>query len=276
MALTRRTLTVLGLSASGLAGAALYLTLAAAPVSAADHNDPHRVQSDQFWNSKATDGADPSADIADLFAWNRQADPAAAPDPDKDTLVLILTWRLDDTDPALDPSVRYGIHIDAFGDVLKKPDSKADFNIYVRHGQNPKTGAWGVKIDGLPGTSKSVVGTVGKELSVDVQGPKGAGKTKIISSVFDDPFVFDFDGFFYGLSVGLGNESPEVIADPALRDGRNPPFALKPNRPFGFNNTNDTIAGINVGAVVIEMPLQVVRARTSKINVWSTTARPTP
>lgn len=273
MPITRRTLALSGLSASALAGT-LYLAVAASPVSAADHNDPHRVQSDQFWNSQATDGADPSADIADLFAWNRQADPAAAPDPDKDTLVLILTWRLDDTEPKLDPTVRYGIHIDAFGDVLSKPDSKADYNVYVRHGQNPKTGAWGVKIDGLPGTTKSVVGAVGKELTVDVQSPVGAGKTKVVSSVFDDPFVFDFDGFFYGLSVGLGNESPNVIADPALRDDRDPPFAPRPDRPFGFNNKNDTIAGINVGAVVIEMPLHVVRARTSKINVWSTTARP--
>lgn len=259
---------------SMLGGAIAIGVLAARPVAAADHNDPHRVQSDQFWNTTSTDGADPAADIADLFAWNQLADPAAGPNPEKDSIVLILSWRLDDENPELDPSVRYGIHVDVKGDVLKKPDSKADYNIYVRHGQDTKTKSWGVKIEGLPGTTKKIVGRVGEELRVPVKGALGAAEARVISSVFDDPFVFDFDGFFYGLSVGLGNDRPNEIADAALRDKRKPAFALKANRPFGFNNKNDTIAGINVGAVVIEMPLHVLKAKTSKINVWSTTARP--
>ncbi len=276
MTKSRRFWTFAGLTAAIVAGAGLVGGFAPRLVAAADHNDPHRVQSDQFWNTTSTKGADSAADIADLFAWNRLADPASGPNPDRDSLVLILTWRLDDTRPELDPTVRYGIHLDAFGDVFDKPDGEPDYDIYVRHGQDPRTKAWGVKIEGLPGAKAALVGAVGKELTAAVKGPLGAGETRVISSVFDDPFVFDFDGFFYGLSVGLGNDSPEAIADPTLRDTRSPGFALKPNRPFGFNNKNDTIAGINVGAVVIEMPLHVVEAGTSKINVWSTTARPAP
>lgn len=249
---------------------------------AADHNDPRRVQSTQFWNTTTTDGADPAADIADLFAWNRLATPGA-PDPLQDTLVLAITWRVDaNTGASLDETVRFGIHIDNGSKFSVKGDSKSDFDIWIRHGKNAQ-GRWGVRIDNLPGYDAPLIGPVGEVLEVDVARNGYSGTAKVLSGLFDDPFVFDFDGFFYGLSVGQGNPAPsdyDEIANP-LPDGRQPPFALQPTRPFGFDNENDTVAGVDVHGVVIELPLRVVLREATLfgelkdyLNVWSTSSRP--
>jgi hypothetical protein len=106
----------------------------------------------------------------------------------------------------------------------------------------------------------------------------------VLSGLFDDPFVFDFDGFFYGLSVGQGNPAPPSFDEEQnpFPDEREPAFALQPTRPFGFDNRNDTIAGVDVHGVVIEIPLRIVLREATLfgrfkdyLNVWSTTARPT-
>lgn len=270
-----------------LLAAAACATVAAglarsAPSDAADHNDPRRVQSTQFWNTASTEGADPAADIADLFAWNRQATPGSS-DPLKDTLVLILTWRVDASSGAsLDDTVRYGIHIDNGSTFSVDGDSESDHDLWIRHGKNAQ-GEWGVRIDNLPGLDGALVGPVGERLEVEVASGDHRGTTTVMSGLFDDPFVFDFDGFFYGLSVGQGNPPPpdfDEIANPQP-DDRDPPFLPQGTRPFGFNNQNDTVAGVNVHAVVIEMPLRVVlRPATlfgtfkNYLNVWSTSARP--
>jgi hypothetical protein len=269
-------------SVVALSAAFFGLSSARGPeVQAADHNDPRRVQSTEFWNTTSTEGADPAADIADLFAWNRQAVPGVA-DPLSDTLVLALTWRVNAEDgSSLDDTVRFGIHIDN-GSLLTDGDGEAEYDVWIRHGQN-RQGGWAVKVENLPGVEGAVVAPVGE--TVEVHADVGAydGTTTVLSGLFDDPFVFDFDGFFYGLSVGQGNPSPEAFHETQnpRPDGRQPGFQLQPNRPFGFNNKNDTIAGINVHAVVIEMPLRLV-LREKKVgggfknfvNVWSTSSRP--
>jgi len=250
---------------------------------AADHNDPRRVQSTQFWNTTTTDGADPAADIADLFAWNRLATPGE-PDPLEDQLVLALTWRVDAaTGASLDETVRYGIHIDNGSTFTTKGDSVADFDIWIRHGHNGQ-GRWGVRIDNLPGRQEPLIGPVGEILEVPVSGNGYDGTATVLSGLFDDPFVFDFDGFFYGLSVGQGNPAPSDYdeATNPLPDERQPPFNLQATRPFGFDNRNDTIAGVDVHGVVIELPLRVVLREATLfgqfkdyLNIWSTTSRPT-
>jgi len=268
---------------SMIAGAALLGSAAFRPpaAEAADHNDPRRVQSTEFWNTTTTAGADPAADIADLFAWNKQA-VAGSPDAMQDTLVLALTWRVNAEDgTSLDDTVRYGIHIDN-GSLLTDGDGEADFDIWIRHGKNSR-GEWGVKVENIPGVQGPVIAPVGQVVTLPVARGDYQGEATVLSGLFDDPFVFDFDGFFYGLSVGLGNPSPTEFHETQnpQTDGRQPPFAQALTRPFGFNNQNDPIAGINVHGVVIEVPLRIV-LREKKIgsgfkeflNVWSTSARP--
>lgn len=279
MSATKNWLVYASLATSAAGIGAVVAGLPAAQ--AADHNDPRRVQSTEFWNTTTTEGADPAADIADLFAWNKQVVPGS-PDPMQDSLVLALTWRINaETGQSLDDTVRYGIHIDN-GSLLTDGDGEADYDIWIRHGQN-RNGEWGVKIENVPGVQGPIVAPVGQRVAVPAQNGDFEGEAVVMSGLFDDPFVFDFDGFFYGLSVGLGNPSPTELheTDNPQIDDRQPPFAPALTRPFGFNNQNDTIAGINVHAVVIEVPLRVV-LREKKIgsgfkefvNVWSTSARP--
>jgi hypothetical protein len=96
-------------------GAVSLASVAQAPQTtrAADHNDPIGVQA-AYRSGDSASGYevstnDPSADIADLFAWytGDQGKPAS--------VVLALTWRADPVEARerrFDPTVKYGIHID--------------------------------------------------------------------------------------------------------------------------------------------------------------------
>lgn len=210
---------------------------------AADHNDPARVQSSELRPGFTTnDPGDPAADIADLFAFHTT----------QRTLVTILTWRTNiGFDLTLDPSVMYGIHIDANG------SGDADFNIYARFGKQANGGeAWGAQIRGLPSRLDPLVLPVGIEFNT--------ADLKVLTGLFDDPFVFDFDGFINGLSIG-GISSNNQATNPDWR----------PNgRPFGLNNQNDSFRGLNVHGIIIEMSFESLGIDDEEeINVWSTSAR---
>ncbi len=228
----------------GLAAAGAFFVVAgafAAPrLHAADHNDPGRVQ------ASAADVGDPAADIADMFAWYTDQ-----------SIVLALTWRIDAAyQLEFDPEVLYGIHVD------NDNDGKAEFDIWTRFGR--KTGdssEWGVKIDNVPGTTAPIVGAVGQTLTV--------GGVKALAGLFDDPFFFDLDGFFTGLSVALGN--PAHRADPQNKEA----WALDLKRPFGFQKNNDAFAGTNVHAVILEVPRSSVLKKDFlghfiPLHVWGT------
>ena len=224
----------------GVATAALgfYVTQAGV-VAAADHNDPIRVQASGPRLPGGTvevHSGDPAGDIADLFAWHTEK-----------SLVCILSWRTDAADPELDPMLVYGIHIDNDRDF--RASDPANIDIWIRYAKSP-AGRWGQRVEGLPGIgNQAVVGAVGQKLEHE--------GIVMMTSLFDDPFAFDLDGFFNGLSVALGNKAP---AQPSkLTD-----------RPFGFNNQNDSFAGTNVGAFVVEFPLEHVRNEGNELHVWAT------
>ena len=83
-----------------------------------------------------TAGADPAADIADLYAWYDGTDVRFA---------LTFAGLGAAGDPATyDADVLYQIHIDNDGDTM------ADHSIEVRFGQNDD-GDWGVQAMGVPG-----------------------------------------------------------------------------------------------------------------------------
>ena len=262
------------------AAAAGIVSLAETPssVMAADHNDPIGVQAAyRSGDSSGYDVAtgDPSADIADLFAWytGDQGNPKS--------VVLALTWRVDpleQKEKAFDPTVRYGIHIDTSskglvdiglsGDGLtigSKLHTTATHDIFVWFGEKKtKKGEWGVMVSGLPGMSGYVIGPVGQVLAP-------APGVKIAAGLFDDPFFADLDAFFNAISVALGNQPG---ANPSLPLDRFAPVDPKTQnlvRPFGYPEGVDGFGRQNMHAVVIELPASSFPTR--KLHVWGTTAR---
>ncbi len=247
-----------------LLGAALSLVASSAPTWAADHNDPVRVQ------ATGTTTGDPAPDIADLFAYYR------GPTGKPDSLVFMLTWRADPLyEIGFDPSIRYGIHIDnnaAFSNLasFEGIGMGAEFDIWIWFGRKRgTTNEWGVYLENVPSLgTKKVAGDVGKVLAP-------APGVRIMAGLADDPFFFDLDGFFAGLSVALGNKA----GNPALPDARRSaiaPFdARRVPRPFGFTNQNDGFGRTNVHFVAIEVPAKSVLVGTDghhkDLHVWATT-----
>ncbi len=157
---------------SGLmAGAGLILALPTAAL-AADHIEAPLA------------AADPAADIADYFAWYKQA---------TGRMVFIvtvapLTGQVADGGAATyDADVLYGIHVDNDGDDV------ADHDIWIRFGQN-SAGDWGVQASGVPGADR-FDGPVEAEVGND-------GGAQLWAGLSDDPFFFDLEGYQDTLATG--------------------------------------------------------------------------
>jgi hypothetical protein len=255
---------VLGLWRVSLLGAALGLVATAAPSLAADHNDPVRVQ------ATGTTTGDPAPDIADIFAYYR------GPTGKPNSVVLTLTWRVDPlAELAFDPTIRYGIHVDNDASFSNLAEARgigmgAEFDIWIWFGKKKGTAnEWGVYLENVPGLGgKKVAGDVGKVL-------KPAPGVQIMAGLADDPFFFDLDGFFAGLSVALGNPAGDP-SFPAGKQNTISPFdATKVPRPFGFVNTSDGFGRTNVHFVAIEVPAAAVLKGTDQnhrdLHIWATT-----
>lgn len=197
-----------------LAVATGYLVLESAPAEAADHTDP----------PSRVDGGD-ADDIGDIYAWHDSTD---------DTLTVVLTFAgpiapAADQTGTYDADKLYGIHIDNSG------DNSANFNIWVRFGQN-SLGDWGVQVENLPGTTGPVVGPVETTVS-------GEGGTQVWAGLRDDPFFMDLTGF------------QDTVASGDL----------------SFDPTRDFFEGLNITAVVLEMSLPAAAGGNTDLQVWSTT-----
>jgi hypothetical protein len=248
---------------------------------AADHNDPIGVQS-TYRSGDSVGGYevstnDPSADIADLFAWytGEQGNPTS--------VVLAMTWRADPVEArekAFDPSVAYGIHIDTTKDkklldidvslqdgltLGSKLVTKATHDIVVWFGERKQSpGKWGMIVSGLPGVDGEVVGPVGKVL-------EPAPGVKVAAGLFDDAFFADLDAFFNSISVALGNDPGHNPSLPMDRFARVDPKTQVLQRPFGYPAGVDGFGRQNVHALVIELPASAFPTR--KLHVWGTTER---
>lgn len=188
-------------------------------VFAADHGEAPLASSDQ------------PADIADVFAWH-----------EGDTLYLAMTFAgaampSADQTGAFDDGVLYGFHIDNTGDHV------ADIDVWVRFGQNA-AGEWGMKVDGLPGTSESVIGAVGATVT------DGDSGLRTFGGLRDDPFFFDLQGFQDTVSTGA--LSFASLTSSAARD---------------------SLAGTNATAIVLEADLAAAAGSSSNLYIWATTAR---
>jgi hypothetical protein len=254
----------------------IVVTQAPDPTMAADHNDPIGVQA--TYRSGESGGydvatGDPTADIADLFAWY------TGPKGNPTSVVLALTWRADPLEAkekSFDPTVKYGIHIDTDDpgllDVGIRNDglsiksrlfTRAEHDIIAWYGEHKtKPGQWGMIVSGLPGVRGPIVGPVGKVLTP-------APGVKVTTGLFDDPFFADLDGFFNSISVALGNQANPSL--PLDRFNRVDPKTQRLTRPFGYPVGVDGFAKQNMHALVVELPASAFPSR--KLHVWGTTER---
>lgn len=145
----------------------LTLLALAAPAQAADHGEAPNTEED------------PSADLADLYAWHSG-----------DTLTAIFTFNAlaePGDDANFDKRVLYAVHLDTDGDAI------SDHDILVRFGQAIDA-SWGVQVEDLPGASGTITGAVETELS--------DGTARVWTGLREDPFFFDREGFLDTLATG--------------------------------------------------------------------------
>jgi hypothetical protein len=154
---------------------------------------------------------------------------------DEGTLVIVLT---------------YAAGIPPGGDIVVDPDvlysihfdrildDPEELIIRVRFGQNPQTEQWGVQIRHLPGAGTDLVGPLGETL----QGP---GLARAYVDIADDPFFADLDGYESTLA----------------------------SSSFQFDSAQDSFAGGNVMAIVLEMDRDLVFTGNDTLQIWATAGR---
>jgi len=117
-------------------------------------------------------------------------------------------------------------------------DQVADNDVWIRFGQNGN-GDWGVQVEGLPGVADPVVGPVNTPLDA------GPGAHRVWAGMADDPFFFDLDGYLATVMTG----------------------------DLTFDSTNDTFAGFNVMAIVVEISIDGASGGNNEIDLWATTRK---
>jgi hypothetical protein len=184
---------------------------------AADHRESAATQADR------------AADITDLYVWhNRQLGTLTAAigidglrDPEAGQI------------GTYDDDVLVTLHIDqdpASG------DHEPEIEVRIRFGRSD-SGAWGVKVENLPGADGVVVGSVEQVL-------RSGTRAKVFAGLRDDPFFFDLAGFQQTLASGTLSFTRE-----------------------------DSFAGKNVTAIILDMDLAAARGAGTVLDVWATTAR---
>ncbi len=118
-------------------------------------------------------------------------------------------------------------------------DARAEKTIRVRFGRERADGTQTYTIRGIRGGGRGVTGEV-TEL------PRGGFATV---GTFDDPFFFDFQAFQDQVKGAGGS------------------------RTFCDNNATDFFAGLNVSAIVLELPTSSLIARSDNIGVWAETRK---
>lgn len=220
------------------------LPMGSQPVDAADHNDGMATTDDQ------------QADIADVYAWH---------DLKANRLTVIATFDgflAPGDEVEFDPDVLYTIHIDNTADPVEAfdwdsndNDNVSDIQIYVRYGTNA-LGDTGFQVENLPGTTMPLVAAIGQDATEgDI--------ARATSDVFDDPFFFDLEGF-----QATAANLMETDEDADLG------FASLQMATFGM--PNDTFAGNNVKAIVLDMDLAAALGDDNPegfLQIWATTGR---
>jgi hypothetical protein len=224
---------------------------------ASDHNEP---APDAVW--PAANALHQEWDISDLFGWIED-----------DRLNVIVAWHpqqlpLDEGQRAdYSDQVLYTVHVQyerKGAQVLS--DRYLEQTIDVRYGVNDK-GEWGMLVQGLPGTPPVVLdcdsdlGWRGYDVAIgggEVTDDSDAA-IRIATGIWDDPFVFDVDGYNASLTRALAGEK-------GLR----------------FDPKRDTFEGHNASAFVLSIPMEALEDNwedfdpsgllaTEKLHIWVTT-----
>ncbi len=157
-----------------------------------------------------------------------------------DTLSVVLTFGgpvapAADQTATYDADVLYGIHIDNDG------DGTADHDIWIRFGQDAD-GNWGMQVTNFPGATEALVGPVATANS--------GGGGMFYTGLHEDPFFFDLNGF----SATVANVADGDDADDIAFTGE------------------DFFAGLNVSAIVLDIPLAAALGENTSAGIWATTA----
>ena len=188
---------------------------------------------------------DPQADINDLYAFRSPEN--------NDNLVVVLTVNPLTAPPENETrnfatDVAYEIHVDNTGDLI------ADATVTVTFGGDPMEftltiAALGIEMSG-PVTPPSDGPTAPDPIITE------SGGIKVFAGQRDDPFFFDLVGY------------QNFVAAPFVS-----PAGL---RPAG-ETPSDTLAGLNVSAIVIELPITALTGQatsdTGVVRAWATTSR---
>lgn len=133
-----------------------------------------------------------------------------------------------------DRDVLYNIFLSNAGSKLD-----SEFNIEIRFGQDrTNPAASGIRVAGLPGVATPLVGPVETTLTT-------ANGIRVFAGLIDDPFNFDAAG------LRMTRESGTLM----------------------FSNTRNRFAQMNSTAVIIEIPIALLRNGDNRITSWATAAR---
>lgn len=188
---------------------------------AADHLDPPtRTDPAQDTNP------DVPADIADVYAWYT---------PTKVIIAYTFAGPQPGTKAATyDRDVLYGINISNTGN-----RSVPNIQIRFRFGVDMTSGSpqYGVQVSGLPGVTGTITGPVEQDLTKD--------GVIVRAGLFDDPFVFDLQGFRTTTATGT----------------------------LSFDNKRNFFAGQNDTALIVEIPRDRLQNGTNPLGIYVTSAR---
>ena len=223
--------------------AAFALNMQAPVVDAADHADGDAA------------GGDPPADIADFYAWHT----------DNDTVVFIMTFNglmEGGSDPVYDGGVLYTFNVNdaaTVDETLNNWDDNQDpqdatQQIHVRFGQNGLE-EWGVQVIGA--SDDPIVGAV--DTNIEDQG------VRVFAGQREDPFFFDFEGF--------NNTAANLVDDAEALDIAFDGVIAFLELDKEITGPADFFAGLNVMAIVVEVPDEAFGGDDGFFQTWATTGR---
>jgi len=117
-------------------------------------------------------------------------------------------------------------------DTSAPADGVSDVDIYARFAQ-AADGSWGLQVTGAG--DAPIVGAVEQQLT--------NGSATAWAGVRDDPFFFDQTGFRETVATGT----------------------------ISFDPTRDDVAGLNITAIAIQLPIDAVKAGGGEFETWTTT-----
>ena len=149
-----------------------------------------------------------------------------------DELNLILTFGTFSA-PGLPASFDRDVLYGFHFDTSIPADGIADIEIFARFAQD-SVGDWGLQVAGIGDTP----------LEGPVETVLANSELTAWAGLADDPFFFDQSGFNTTVSSGV----------------------------LSFDPTRDDVAGLNVTAIAIQLPITTIQSEGSQLQTWATTS----